>query len=68
MLLWLQVALLGAAQPSGRLIVLVQALTAARLAVADTEGGGFQDGTAVPTAVQVTTCIQAAIGQPVMHV
>ena len=67
MLLLLQVALLGAAQPSGRLTVLVQALTAARLAAADTEGGGFQGGTEVPTAVQVTTCKQAASWQPMMH-
>lgn len=46
-------ALLRQAKVSGRLVVLVQALTTPTLAAADAAPGSFVEGTSVPAAIQV---------------
>ena len=60
-LLLVQVALLGQGKPSGRLVVLVQALTTPTLvaaaAVTSQPAGSFVPGTDVPAVIQVIVCL-----------
>lgn len=60
----MQVALLRQAKASGRLVVLVQALTTPTLvaaAAAEAAPGSFVPGTDVPAAIQVRTPCHAAL-------
>ena len=60
----MQVALLRQAKASGRLVVLVQALTTPTLvaaAAAEAAQGSFVQGTDVPAAIQVRTLCHAVL-------